>query len=76
MTRWTLIGLAAAAGLAAVARLGAWMQRRGWVNFRGGSPGGGAGALGAFQQVVEPQSRHVYQMRQEKPPAGPDAGAP
>jgi hypothetical protein len=70
--RWLLI----AAGLAAVWRLAVWMQRRGWVNFRGGSPGGGAGALGALQQAVEPQSRHVYRMKHEKPRPGADAGEP
>lgn len=68
--RWLLI----AAGLAGLAWLAAWMQRKGWVSIRGGSPGGGAGALGALQQVIEPQTRHVYQMKQEKPRPGADAG--
>lgn len=73
---WVLLGTAVALGGGAVVWLGAWVQRRGWVNFRGGSPGGGAGALGAFQQLVEPQARHVYRVKDERPRPGADAGGP
>ncbi len=48
-----------------------WMQRRGWIRWRkppahptGG--GGMGGVLTEFQQLVEPQVRHVIQDRDER----------
>jgi hypothetical protein len=52
-------------------QLALWMQRRGWIRWRKPSPratGGGAmsGLLTEFQQLVEPQVRHVIEDREER----------
>ena len=47
-----------------------WMARRGWIHWRrtpARSAGGGmAGVLTEFQQLVEPQVRHVIEDREER----------
>ena len=49
-----------------------WMARRGWIYWRkqprSASGGGGAmaGLLTEFQQLVEPQVRHVIEDREER----------
>ena len=60
-----LLGIAA---LFAVDRLGCWMERRGWIYWRkrerkGG--GGMSGVLSEFQQLVEPEVRHVIEAREQ-----------
>jgi hypothetical protein len=52
-------------------QLALWMQRRGWIRWRKPSPratggGGMSGLLTEFQQLVEPQVRHVIQDREER----------
>jgi hypothetical protein len=48
-----------------------WLQRRGWIRWRKPAPpptggGGMAGLLTGFQELVEPQVRHVIQDREER----------
>jgi len=57
--------------LALLDQLALWMQRRGWIRWRKPSPratggGGMSGLLTEFQQLVEPQVRHVIQDREER----------
>ena len=55
-------------------QLACWMQRRGWIHWRmpaansrsAGGGGGMAGLLTQFQQLVEPQVRHVIEDREER----------
>jgi hypothetical protein len=52
-------------------QLALWMQRRGWIHWRKPAPrptggGGMAGLLTEFQQLVEPQVRHVIEDREER----------
>jgi hypothetical protein len=52
-------------------QLALWMQRRGWIHWRKPAPratggGGMAGLLTEFQQLVEPQVRHVIQDKEER----------
>src|SRR5678816_3188855 len=54
-----------------VDQLALWMQRRGWIRWRKPSPpttggGGMSGLLTEFQQLVEPQVRHVIEDREER----------
>jgi hypothetical protein len=59
-------------GLILLDRVAVWMERRGWIYWRkekrADGPGGGgtAGLLTEFQQLVEPQVRHVIQDREER----------
>jgi len=57
--------------LALLDQLALWMQRRGWIRWRKPSPratggGGMSGLLTEFQQLVEPQVRHVIEDREER----------
>lgn len=57
--------------LALLDQLALWMQRRGWIRWRKPSSrptGGGAiaGVFTDFQQLVEPQVRHVIEDRDER----------
>lgn len=69
----TIVFIIAAVAIAAVLldQLALWMQRRGWIRWRKPAPpatGGGAmaGLLTEFQQLVEPQVRHVIEDKQER----------
>ena len=58
-------------GLVLLDQLALWMQRRGWIHWRKPAPratggGGMAGLLTEFQQLVEPQVRHVIEDREER----------
>jgi hypothetical protein len=62
---------AASIVLILIDQLGLWMQRRGWIRWRKPSPratggGGMSGLLTEFQQLVEPQVRHVIEDREER----------
>lgn len=66
-----LVVACAALALVLLDQLALWMQRRGWIRWRkpaaGASGGGGmAGLLTEFQQLVEPQVRHVREDREER----------
>ena len=69
----TIVFIIAALAIAAVLldQLALWMQRRGWIRWRKPVPpatggGGMAGLLTEFQQLVEPQVRHVVEDKQER----------
>lgn len=81
-----MVTLGAVAVLFLLDRLALGMERRGWIYWRKRKPTGGggmAGVLSEFQQLVEPQVRHVAEDREERrvlrrsdrgaggPPAGP-----
>jgi hypothetical protein len=62
---------AAVIGLVVLDQLALWMQRRGWIHWRKPTPratggGGMTGLLTEFQQLVEPQVRHVIEDREER----------
>ena len=62
---------AAAIVLVVLDQLALWMQRRGWIRWRkpAARPSGGGGMSGLlteFQQLVEPQVRHVIEDREER----------
>jgi hypothetical protein len=65
---WCLVG---AAGLYALHRLALRLERDGWIRYvrnpPSGNEGGGA-ALGELQKYFEPQTRHVYEMKEQKRP--------
>ena len=57
--------------LVVVDQVALWMARRGWIYWRKqprAASGGGAmaGLLTEFQQLVEPEVRHVIQDREER----------
>ena len=66
--------IAAIVVLVAIDRVALWMERRGWIYWRKRQPGvargaGGGGLSGVltdFQQLVEPQVRHVIEDREER----------
>ena len=59
-------------GLILLDRVAVWMERRGWIYWRKEKPannsggGGMTGLLTEFQQLVEPQVRHVIEDREER----------
>src|SRR6185503_10492179 len=73
MGQWPAILAVAAIGLILLDRVAVWMEARGWIYWRkqkpAGKSGGGGGMSGLltdFQQLVEPQVRHVIQDREER----------
>ncbi len=50
----------------AVYLLAAWAQRRGWINLRA-SGGGVTAGLAQVGQFVDPPTRHVVQVKEQKP---------
>ena len=73
MEQWPAIVAVVAIGLILLDRLAVWMGSRGWIYWRKQKPasksGGGCGMSGLltdFQQLVEPQVRHVIQDREER----------
>jgi len=59
-----LVGLAV--GGVATYLLAAWAQRRGWVNFKAAGSGMTAG-VAEVGRVLDPPTRHVQTVREEKP---------
>ena len=55
--------------LFALDRVGRWMERRGWIYWRSrerkGGGSGMSGVLSEFQQIVEPEVRHVIEAREQ-----------
>lgn len=84
MIGWWGIGiLAAAAAVYGLHRLALRLERQGWIRYRHHPPDAGAGGgalLGELQKIYEPQTRHVYELKEEKRPRreadGGDPGAP
>jgi hypothetical protein len=65
-----LLALLAILAVVAADRLALWMERRGWIYWRkrrpsGGGGGGISGLLTGFQQLVEPEVRHVIEAREQ-----------
>ncbi len=68
--RWLLyvfISIGIVLMLFAFDRLLLWMEKRGWVYYRTkrGSGGAASGVLTSMQQFVEPQIRHVIELKEE-----------
>lgn len=81
MPRALLISLAAAAALAALwglDRLLLVAEARGWIYYR--KKRGTSSRLGSafleVQSILEPEKRHVAEIRREKAPPGPASGVP
>lgn len=73
MDKVALIVILVIVALVTLDRLALWMERRGWMYWRKRKPapgrgtgGGMSGLLTDFQQLVEPQVRHVIQDREER----------
>ena len=68
---WAAGLLAAAAGLYGLHRLALRLERDGWIRYLRHPPDAGAGGgalLGELQRLYEPQTRHVYELKEEKRP--------
>ena len=65
-----LLTLLAIGVLFVLDRLALWMERRGWIYWRKRKPsgrgGGLSGVLTDFQQLVEPEVRHVIEAREQE----------
>ncbi|HEX3151019.1 MAG TPA: hypothetical protein VHR66_23265 [Gemmataceae bacterium] len=73
MNNWSIAAwiIGAAIGLYALHRLALRLERDGWIRYLHhpprGADGGGA-AFGELQKFFEPQTRHVYEMKEQKRP--------
>ncbi|MBT3271051.1 hypothetical protein HN371_28175 [Candidatus Poribacteria bacterium] len=58
-----------AVGLFALDRLGLWLERRGWLYYRKTEGRGGSigNALVGMQSLVEPDKRHVQEIKTQRP---------
>ncbi|HEY2586994.1 MAG TPA: hypothetical protein VGI81_14710 [Tepidisphaeraceae bacterium] len=73
------IALGVAVGLLVLDRVALWMEARGWIYWRRVKPKGGGGVaagLTAFQQLIEPQVRHVIEEREGRLAAERDRSSP
>ena len=64
-----LVGLAivaAAVGLYGLHRLCLWLEQRGLLFYIHKKPGSTAGCFTALQQAIEPQTKHVLHVKEEK----------
>ncbi len=80
MNSWTVgfwIGGSLVA-LYALHRLALWLERESWIRYIKNPPRADAGAaFGELQQMFEPQTKHVYEMKEQKRPIRePDGGEP
>jgi hypothetical protein len=72
VTLWHWLGyggaaLGALAGLFGLHRLCLWLEARGWLYYRDKKPESSAASCWVgLQQIVEPGTRHVLQLKQEK----------
>jgi hypothetical protein len=80
---WAVGLLGGAAALYGLHRLALWLERDGWIRYLRRPPDAGAGGgapLGELQKIYEPQTRHVYELKEEKRPRreaeGGEPGAP
>jgi hypothetical protein len=71
MSPWTLaawvVGILAA--LYGLHRLALWLEREGWIRYIRHPPDGGGGTAAAFgelQRLFEPQTQHVYELKEEE----------
>ena len=58
-----------AVGLFALDQLGLWLERRGWLYYRKkeGSGGRVGNALVGMQSIIEPDKRHVQEIKRQRP---------
>jgi hypothetical protein len=64
---WGLVIVGGAAAVHGLHRLCLWLEQRGWLYYKHKkSAGSAAGSLVALQQALEPQTRHVFQIKEEK----------
>ena len=71
--------LKGAAGLFIGDRILLWMERKGWIYYRSFEPritGGVRGAMGTFQEIVEPQIREVKEEQSQRREARSDQESP
>jgi hypothetical protein len=71
---WILAGAAGLLGLYSLHRLALWLEREGWIRYWKNPPraeGGGA-LLGELQKIYEPQTRHVFEMKEKARPLKED----
>jgi hypothetical protein len=66
---WGAVILGGPAALYGLHRLALWLEDRGQLYYRRERPAGGAaGGFTALQELVEPHTKHVYQVRDEARP--------
>ena len=76
MNLWTVVLwsagiLGATIALYGLHRLALYLEREGWIRYIKNPPSADAGAGAAFgelQQIFEPQTKHVYEMKEKKRP--------
>ena len=73
MSTWAIIviGVAAIAVLYTLHRAALWLEREGWIRYIHNPPNTGdatGAAIGEIQRIFEPQTQHVYEMKEKKRP--------
>ena len=64
---WSVVVLGAGYGLWRLHRLCLWMEERGWLYYKyKRASSSAAGSFVAVQQMIEPQTRHVIEVQDEK----------
>ena len=58
--------LAIPAGIYALHRLGLYLERRGLIEYWHSKPSTGGAAYSPFQELVQPQMRHVIQVEEQQ----------
>ena len=67
--------LAIPAGIYALHRLGLYLERRGLMHYWHSKPSGGAG-YNPFQEMVQPQMRHVIEVEEQQVREDGEGGPP
>jgi hypothetical protein len=66
---WFVGGLILAAGIVGcygLHRLALWLESRGWIYYVRRTPSWGSSCFSALQEAIEPQSRHVFHISEER----------
>jgi hypothetical protein len=66
---WGVIALVAAAALYGLHRLALRLEREGWIRYLHSRPDAGAGTgalLFELQRIYEPQTQHVFELKEGK----------
>lgn len=63
---WIIIALALLPALYGLHRLGLWMERKGWIYYRIHPTPGLRGTMSIFQEIVEPEIRHVIEAKDQQ----------
>lgn len=65
--RWVLIAMAVAASLYALHRLAVYLEDWGFIYYRRKRPaGGGSPSYCPFQEMIQPQVRHVMEVEEQR----------